>query len=302
MDRLQKKCFFASAGVHVLLFAIILFCPGFFKAPPTEVFNTIEFIPTKLVDGAQGGGNPNARPPAANTAKPAPPVPATPKSAQVEPPPVPVRELRHTPVESKVVEHELVHEPARPRVDPDAFELHERKPSKKLALNLTPISRSSEAKKLKQIKNTEIASTEDNQARQQADARRRALAMLNGTARSLRDDLSPSTSVEEYGPGGGGPAYADYGQVVKSIYDRAWVAPDDTTNDDAITKVTVTIRSDGSVKIATVVRPSGDAATDNSVRRTLERVTYVAPFPEGSKERERTYTINFNLKAKRALG
>jgi hypothetical protein len=38
---------------------------------------------------------------------------------------------------------------------------------------------------------------------------------------------------------------------------------------------------------------------DKSVQRTLDRVTFIAPFPEGAKDKQRTYTINFNLKAKR---
>jgi len=40
---------------------------------------------------------------------------------------------------------------------------------------------------------------------------------------------------------------------------------------------------------------------DASIQRTLERVTFIAPFPNGAVEKERTYIINFNLKAKRML-
>jgi hypothetical protein len=38
------------------------------------------------------------------------------------------------------------------------------------------------------------------------------------------------------------------------------------------------------------------------VQRTLDRETFVAPFPDDWKENERTFIINFNLKAKRMLG
>jgi hypothetical protein len=34
------------------------------------------------------------------------------------------------------------------------------------------------------------------------------------------------------------------------------------------------------------------------VQRALDRVKFVHEFPEGAKEQKRTYTINFNLKAK----
>jgi len=64
----------------------------------------------------------------------------------------------------------------------------------------------------------------------------------------------------------------------------------------------VTIASDGTVITASIVTPSGDASVDASVQKTLDRVTFIAPFPDGAKETERTYIINFNLKSKRMLG
>ena len=97
-------------------------------------------------------------------------------------------------------------------------------------------------------------------------------------------------------------AYANYAAVVKSVYEQAWVPPDDAHNDEANVKVTVTIARDGTVISARILTPSGDAGVDASVQRTLDRVTFIAPFPEGATEKERTYTINFNLKAKRSLG
>ncbi|MGH7952956.1 MAG: TonB family protein, partial [Limisphaerales bacterium] len=103
-------------------------------------------------------------------------------------------------------------------------------------------------------------------------------------------------------PGNSTAAYANYADVVKSIYEQAWVPPDNTDNDEANTKVRVTIASDGTVVSARIITPSDDSKVDASVQRTLERVTFIAPFPEGAAEKERTYIINFNLKAKRMLG
>jgi len=79
------------------------------------------------------------------------------------------------------------------------------------------------------------------------------------------------------------------------------VPPDNAQNDEANTKVTVTIANDGNVISARIITPSGDPGVDASVQQTLDRVTFVAPFPEGSTDKERPYTINFNLKAKRML-
>jgi fido (protein-threonine AMPylation protein) len=41
---------------------------------------------------------------------------------------------------------------------------------------------------------------------------------------------------------------------------------------------------------------------DHSIQATLDRVTFVAPFPEGAKDSQRTFIINFSLKAKKLLG
>ena len=104
------------------------------------------------------------------------------------------------------------------------------------------------------------------------------------------------------GVGGGGPSYANYAQVVKSIYTHAWIAPNGVDDDEATAKVSITIARDGTVISARLIRTSGNAAVDRSVQATLDRVTFIAPFPEGAKESERTYKINFNLKAKQLLG
>ena len=72
-------------------------------------------------------------------------------------------------------------------------------------------------------------------------------------------------------------------------------------SDNANTKVSVTIANDGTVISARIITPSGDAGLDASVQRTLERVRFIAPFPEGATEKERTYIINFNPKVKRML-
>ena len=103
-------------------------------------------------------------------------------------------------------------------------------------------------------------------------------------------------------PGDSSQSYANYGQIVKSIYENAWIPPDSAENDEANPKVHVVIAADGSVISARIIEPSGDAAVDASVQRVLDRVRFIQPFPDGAKEKERAYNINFNLKAKRMLG
>jgi len=278
MDRLQKKCFIVSAGLHLLLALLLLIGPAFLSSrTKSDDMPPLDFIPWKTVDAqASGGGNPNAKPPPAT-----PPTPPRPEAAQ--PPPEPARQ----PLPPKDIKP--------PRPESESFEASNEPKQKKLQISTTPVLRKSTAQKI-----SKQPAQADARMQQLAELRRRAATQLSKAVRSLTD-LSSSTTIEKVGHGGGA-AYANYAQIVKSIYEQAWIPPDDAANDEAITKVTVTIASDGQVLSANIVRQSGDSKVDSSVRRTLARVTFIAPFPEGAKEKERTYTINFNLKAKRALG
>jgi TonB family protein len=70
-----------------------------------------------------------------------------------------------------------------------------------------------------------------------------------------------------------------------------------------IVTVKVVIRKDGTVESAVVSQGSGSSKLDANIRQLLARVkTIGAPFPDGAKESKRTYTIDFNLKAKLGPG
>ncbi len=285
MNRTEKKCLFASVGFHLLLVVILLVGPAFLSSRNKyDDLPVIDFIPSKLIDGPfAGGGNPNARPPA-----PAPPTPAQPAAAQ-PPPPQPAPRPAPEQVKKLLPANDVK------MVTRDG-EIPDKKSTGKSTLNTKLVTRPRPT-----TGKTDSAAA-DADARARAEATRIAKE-FGGAAGRLRNGLSSATVIDEpYGPGGGGETYAPYASLVKAIYEQAWVPPDDTASDDAVVKVTVTIASDGKVTNARVIGPSGDAKVDESVKRTLNRVQFIAPFPEGAKEKERTYTINFNLKAKRLLG
>ena len=62
------------------------------------------------------------------------------------------------------------------------------------------------------------------------------------------------------------------------------------------------IARDGKVASSRILQSSGSPAVDRSIQTTLDRVTFVAPFPAGAKDSQRTFTISFSLKAKKLLG
>ncbi|HOX59747.1 MAG TPA: TonB family protein [Candidatus Paceibacterota bacterium] len=290
MNRLQQKCFVASAGIHVLLMVILVIGPAFLTSKSkSDPRPPLDYIPTKLIDAAfAGGGNPNGTPPPPAPPEPRPPTPAPPaqlpepvKPQPAAPPPEPVKEVR----------------PTTP--DPDAVE-----PERKRTLPEVSTKRIVRPRDAKKAPSSSTASTSSADSAEQrlADARKRAATMIGATARSLRNDMAPGTSIEPLGPGGGGEVYAGYEQAVQSIYWHAWIPPQDSANDAAIARVRVTIASDGTVLSARIVQPSGDTSVDNSVQRTIDRVTFLAPFPEGARDKQRTYIIKFDLKAKLLSG
>ncbi len=282
MNRLQKKCVIATVGIHLLLLLILIFGSAFFSPrPKPDDTQLLDVIPANLIDAAFNSGVRNATPPAPAPVVVPPPQPAPPTPTFQPPPPVPKPVVTPPPTLMDRVEKYFKPEPVKPTPDLTPVEKPVKNQPHKIQPNLTPTIRTAP-------KNN---STPDNP--------RRDTRALNNTLKNLRNNLSSPTEVTL--PGDSTVAYANYASVVKSIYDQAWTLPDSIANDDENVKVTVSIASDGTVISARIIERAGDAPVDASVQRTLDRVTFIAPFPDGATEKERSYTINFNPKAKRTL-
>jgi TonB family protein len=282
MNRLQKKCAIATAGIHLLLLLVLVFGSAFFSPrPKPDDTQLLDVIPANLIDAALNSGVRQATPPApapepviVPPPQPIPPTPAVqpapqppePKPVVTPPPTIPERLANFFKPEPK---------PVKPAPEKPEPKTHQIQVNTQLVARVAP----------------KVSATPDNS---QQTAR-----LLNNTIKNLRNNLSSPTEVTLRGDST--VAYANYDSVVKSIYDRAWTLPDSIANDDENVKVTVTIASDGTVISAHIIERAGDAPVDNSVQRTLDRVTFIAPFPEGATDKERSYTINFNPKAKRTL-
>jgi TonB family protein len=275
MNRLQKKCLIATAGFHLTLLLVLIFGSAFFseRSKPDDL-QVLDVIPATAIDAAFTSGVKNAQPPA-----------PTPIAKPIEQP---------TPVVKS--EPQSVVKPVQPITPPEKITPDELAPVKiekpephKIQVDLTVAKRTTP-------KNTAQTSPDDSQrklAQQRARAAQTAL-------RNLKYNLTTGTEINL--PGNSSAAYANYASIVKSIYDAAWTPPDNTASDDANTKVSVTIARDGTVISARITEKSGDATVDATVQRTLDRITFIAPFPDDAKDKERTYIINFNLKSKRMLG
>jgi TonB family protein len=289
MNRLQKKCLIATAGFHLLLVLVILFGAAFFTSheKPDET-TLLTVIPANLIDAAFNSGVKAVQPPA-----PTPPQPVQPPQPP-QPKPEPVRQPDPEPVKPAPTLVERVKEIFTPD-PPKLVPVDNPEPAPKPKPHVVKVD-------LKPVVHTvpKVTDTSDADAREAAkEAKRRARAIAKA-AQAIKENATSATTIEM--PGTGSVSYANYASVVKSIYEQAWTPPDDTSSDDANTKVSVTIGSDGTVISSHILDASGDTRVDGSVQRTLDRVTFVAPFPDGAKEKQRTFIINFNLKAKRMLG
>jgi TonB family protein len=289
MDRLQKKCLVGSTCLHAFLVVLAVLGSAFFIQKERVLAQPkIRVVPTRLIDAALagGGGNPKVAPSEdqqkGETLKPIPVAvpPVQPKPVVQPPKPEPKIE----PVAPKPEAVKPKEQAAKPVEKPNP------KPSLE-PLALKPVIRSNKEK---------VKAEADAQARERSAKAAQLAKKFGNVEQSLRSGFTKGTKVEVWGTGG--EAYAGYDALVKAIYDDAWDVSDSLTDDDSTAKVVIVIARAGHVISARIERRSTNSLLDKSVQRALDRVKFVAPFPEGSRDEQRTFTINFNLKAKRLLG
>jgi len=302
MDRLQKKCFLGSAGFHLLLVAILLTGPAFLSSrSKSDESPPLTFVPSILLDSLeQGGGNPNVRPPPAAPMV-TPPAQTAPPAPVVTPPPTPAPTLPPEKPQPRIKESEPPKEPVKnQRPDPDAVE-----PTRKSRLpdvSTTIVTRKPSPKTKPNSSDSTAADEARAEERRWNEQRKQLASRIGSAASSITSGASSATAIQDYGPGGGGPAYANYKAYVQSVYLESWAPPDDAASDTAVAYALITIASDGTIVSHRIIQRSGDRRVDDSVEMTLERVRTIGrAFPEGTKDKERTYKLRFDLKIKRGM-
>jgi TonB family protein len=300
MNRSQKKCLIVSAALHALLIGVALFGSAFLPSSKEEPQHILTAFDSRLVtDALTRGGNPNVQvtpPPAPPADEPAtpialPPLPK-PETHEQDTPKPPERKPRPTPDSD-----------FKPVTKPDEDIAPPKKPKIILNAEDTKLNRKSTTKPVKNTSEKDDAEARQAEAaRQAAVARQQRLAKAFGSSvHSLDQSLSHATTVVLPGNGDGSPLSANYRDVVASIYQAAWVPPAELNDDLATVTVRVTIARDGRVVTGRIIKVSGNNGMDRSIQNVLDTVTFIQPFPAGSTDQERTYTINFNLKTKRGL-
>ena len=243
-------------------------------------------------------------PPPAPKPKPAEPVKK--KEVGKEPPPKVTKvEPRPLPVTAKGKEAPVKKEAKKPKEpEPPPTKATPTKSTIKIANTTALVSRKNEedAKAKQRAADEERAqSVAAAKAEQQAQLQRVAKmrAILGGIQGGL------SSPVDIHIDAGGGPnalAFLDYGQMMVRIYEQMWLVPPNLGESLAVVGVTVTVARNGRVLDWDLRKTSGNSAVDKSVRETLQKVIQFEPFPASFRESQRTFNIDFNLKAKRTTG
>lgn len=281
MNRLKKKCVIATVGIHLLLLTILIVGPAFFNPrPKPDDTQVLDVIPANLIDAAFNSGVKNAVPPA-----PAPIISRPPPQPQPQP-----------------QRHETPPPPPEPKPEPSIVKTVERistpKPVKHKTEKAEPVKKTAPKKPAEtRAHKIEVNTRVVTRTTPKNSDSRRDSAAISEAIKNLRNNFKSGTEINL--SGNSSVAYANYASIVRSVYDRAWRLPNTIARDENIT-VKVTIARDGSVASARIVTPSGDAPADASVQKTLDRVKVVAAFPDGSTDRERTFTIVFNPQVKNA--
>jgi TonB family protein len=296
MSRLSKQCFFASAGLHLILLAAVIFGAGFLpKKLVKQDMEPFHMMPASVIeslfdDPADVQGEPQPEPVVE-------PVQPAPEVEQPQPEPEPIQQAEPDPA-PVVIPEPVKPEPIKPEPKPEAVKV----PRKELPKENT-ISKKEEPKnkekpviKISTVikKNTTKAPVKTSPEKTETPAPVR---------RNPASDFDPKR-LERVGKGSKikgvttvfGSALGNYGLKVQSAFDRRWTQSENLSNRNATVQVRVVVGTDGSIVSARVVKESGVASLDQSIERLLDIVTRIpeAP-PAGASLSDRTFTINFNI-------
>jgi TonB family protein len=279
MNRLQKKCFVFSIGLHGLLAVILLGSAAFGYHTEENAAPILSLIPANILDQAgAGGGQPVA------TRSRTEPQPAPPQ-------PVP-RVERQKPQEPE--------EQARPLVSTDAPAPRPAKTHRQHEIHptFTPAGRPADP----------VAKSEKSESSSKSSARAEARRMidvensLDHLASGVQSSGAARTVIDVEGIGEGSASSASYGSVVYSYYRNAWSQPESTGRNSGWPEVRIVVARDGSIISAELVSPSGEASLDRSVSRALDLVKKLPPFPVSISKDQLTFRIQFILDRQRASG
>ena len=269
MIRLVKKCLFLSVGLHLLVLAGLIVWAMFMIVKTDKLPPQLSMIAPEILENIL---NPQAAP--APDPKPAPV--ATPVRRIDPTPPRPVK-------------------PVQPRIKPTPPRPVKIKPTPRPEnpIKTKPPSKKKHVIKIAQNTHTSKGTTSRPPKTQPKVTKPAVSPSQLKNIQNLRNQLSAAIKVNV--SGANRAAFTSYANYVVAVYRRTWepLIPANLGR-SRVAKVSVTIRRDGRVLSARIIRRTGDAALDRSVQRALDRVRTIGKsFPSGSKGSQRTFTLDF---------
>lgn len=314
MNRLEKKCFVFSVGLHGLLAAILLGSAAFRNRTEETDAPVLSIIPANLIDAASStGGEPASAMRATTAAAPTPVQPqAQPAAPKPEVQPVAVRPQPQTqmsppePVRRQDrTKKEEPDEDVRPLANSEIPLPRKPKPHHQHEIHPT-FATTSPTTSRPRIKSDSTSENAEETARSTARAEAHRLNAVENSLEHLASGVQSSgaarTVVDVPGISGGGEVFASYRNEVRDYYYRAWIQPDNGVAKSALPEARIEVARDGSIIRAELVTPSGERLLDKSVERALQFVTKLPPFPAESHDEQRIFIIQFSLELKQATG
>lgn len=317
MNQMQRKYLLISFATHALLVLLLVVGSAFApKRVVTDDMQVIDFLPEIFTDDKGfGGGEPG--PPPAPGPKPQTVQSLPPAAEEIKKPepvqnndvkPEPKAEIKPEPKQDP--EPEPKKEEVKDAANPDDIAIEPPKktvkpPKKERELNLTPVVRATDTKASSNAKKRE---KEESDRRARAEAAQAFDRQISQSIGNIKSGLSPGVSMagvvggKGSGTGTGGPSYANWAQFVISVYDNAYVAPDDVNDSTLSVRVKIVVSRDGRIVSDSIVKRSGNPSLDRSVNTVLQRIRSVPRFPEGATDERRTLYLNFTIHGKLSAG
>lgn len=311
MTRLQKKCLVVSLCFHGVVMGALVVTAAFRSEPAVTSETVLMVISPNIVDRAGAGGPRGSAPqqvkPAPMTPTPVAPAPAPP-APRAQPTPAPTAPITHplptepspAPKQAEPPKTSRLPTPRQSKQDdkPVTSASNETTTKHKITPDLSqPVSSSRSTSR-----NATTAATSSSDSQAERNRRIREIESALASLSSSYNNKEPESKVVPLPGLDDGETFVGYRTAIFNAYYHAWNPPDSSGRKNAVADVKIVVARDGSIISAEFVSKSEDAAIDRSVKRALDAVPSLPPFPAGATDTQRTFIIRFNLEAKESAG
>ena len=289
-NRLRKKCFIVSLGMHLLLLLVVVFGVAFAATQKKE--EPVKYLSISLF-----------REPAHQKASQRSQPRVEPHQARRIPERQPIRRPIQQPAPKKHVTPRkitpvLKAKPKPKKITPKKTSTPKRA-TKKSAPRSKPKPRSKPPKIPKiNISDTVVSKSSSSSKTSRPTPRKpvKVVSVNPNAANNLKSKLSSTVRAVTFRPGSS--SYSNYKEWVRQKYQGTWNSGRlPSQHYRQIVTVRVTVLRDGRVTSARILKRSGQSPLDASVQSTLNVVRSIGrAFPSGVKESRQTFTIDFQMR------